>query len=103
MSSSCWQKFTQRRMCDHEHDYLHFAFCIGRDLPKRFSAGVGRCHRHCWYRCVGASRWEKIMIIKKTWIVDRRGEMYKPRVRYYYTGWFLLGIIPLYMSRVTTA
>jgi len=43
------------------------------------------------------------MIIKKTWIVDRRGEMYKPRVRYYYTGWFLLGIIPLYMSRVTTS
>ena len=35
------------------------------------------------------------MIIKKTW--KRRDGVY--RYRYKYTGWFLFGIIPLYINR----
>ena len=33
------------------------------------------------------------MIVKKTW------RKYKKLYRYKYTGWFLLGFIPLYIKR----
>lgn len=35
------------------------------------------------------------MIIKKTWKAKWTGSHY----RYYYTGWFLFGVIPLYVNR----
>lgn len=35
------------------------------------------------------------MIIKKTW----KGKFTGLTFRYKYTGWFLFGIIPLYVSR----
>ena len=35
------------------------------------------------------------MITKKTWKAKWDGFRY----RYYYTGWFLFGIIPLYVNR----
>ena len=41
------------------------------------------------------------MIIKKTWI--KRKPIFKHssiKNVYYYTGWFLFGIIPLYINRV---
>ena len=43
------------------------------------------------------------MIIKKTWIVQKGGFANKPRLRYHYTGWFLFGLLPIYLVRVTTA
>lgn len=32
-------------------------------------------------------------------IVERKWERYKRGVVYYYTGWFLFGIIPLFIRR----
>ena len=40
------------------------------------------------------------MIIKKYW-VSKSYIRNQGRVRYHYTGWFLLGIIPLFISRQT--
>ena len=38
------------------------------------------------------------MVVKKTWTKDRvRGTR---SYRYAYTGWFLLGIIPIYVDRI---
>jgi len=42
------------------------------------------------------------MIIKKTWTA-LKAEKFGRTYRYHYTGWFLLGCIPLYLVRVTTA
>ena len=43
------------------------------------------------------------MIIKKTWIVQKGGYAAVRAVRYHYTGWFLFGLLPIYLVRVTTA
>lgn len=42
------------------------------------------------------------MIIKKTFVRTKVEQFNRP-VRYHYTGWFLLGLLPLYIVRVTLA
>lgn len=42
------------------------------------------------------------MIVKKTWIKTKASSVCTIR-RYHYTGWFLLGLLPLYVARVTLA
>lgn len=42
------------------------------------------------------------MIIRKSWRRDSGRYGYRRGIRnYVYTGWFLLGIIPLYVRRIT--
>lgn len=42
------------------------------------------------------------MIIKKTFVRIKTDHFTRP-VRYHYTGWFLFGLLPLYLVRVTTS
>lgn len=37
------------------------------------------------------------MIVKRRWRRYARARLYQPKLRYLYAGWFLFGIIPLYI------